>query len=344
MTLAEHPIDGTLCAWNEVQAEDDGWSSLLLGNGLSRNVSGDFGYPSLFDEARRGNGPGCLTKIDRRLFDVLETKNFERVLADMAAAIRVAEALDENARPYLDRYQSIQRALGLAVKSVHVSQPAIPAATLEGIGRVLQAQEFVFTTSYDLIVYWAMGAVGYANLCDCFWGEKHAFDPANSDPTAQRTPIYFLHGALHLVVMGSGETRKLANTGLQSLLDQFGHPVDGDSQARPLLITEGSSQHKLQAIEGNDYLAHALDRLGECDLPLVVFGSDLGEQDQHLVEALNRNPNRPIAVSVWSRGKDANDIRATKAALRGALAADPLVFFDADTHPLGRVAAPLGRS
>lgn len=57
------------------------------------------------------------------------------------------------------------------------------------------------------------------------------------------------------------------------MLDQFGHPVDGDSQARPLLITEGSSQHKLQAIEGNDYLAHALDQLGECGLPLVVFGS-----------------------------------------------------------------------
>ncbi len=335
MTLADHPIDGSLCAWEEVQAEYDEWSSLLLGNGLSRNVSGDFGYPSLFDQARRGNGSGCLTKIDRRLFEALETKNFERVLADVAAAIRVAETLDQNAGPYLDRYQSIQRALGLAVKSVHVSQPSIPAATLEGIGRVLQAQEFVFTTSYDLIVYWAMGAVGYANLCDCFWGEKHAFDPANSDPTAQRTPVYFLHGALHLVVMGSGVTRKLANTGLQSLLDQFGHPLDGDSRARPLLITEGSSQHKLQAIESNDYLAHALDRLGGCDLPIVVFGSDLGEQDQHLVDALNRNPNRPIAVSIRKKGKGASEIRATKAALRSVLDADPLVFFDAGTHPLG---------
>lgn len=342
MTLADHPIDGTLCTWPELQAEYDDWSSLLLGNGLSRNVCGDFGYPSLFDEARRG-GTGGLTKIDRRLFEVLETKNFERVLADIAAAIRVAEALGEDPSPYLDRYQSVQRALGLAVKSVHVSQSAIPVATLEGIGRVLQAQEFVFTTSYDLIVYWAMGAVAYAELCDCFWGEKHAFDPANADPAARRTPVYFLHGALHLVVTGSGVTRKLANTGLQSLLDQFGRPLDGDSQARPLLITEGSSQHKLQAIEGNDYLAHALDRLGECHLPLVVFGSELGEQDQHLVDALNRNPNRPIAVSIRRQGREANDIRATKAALRSALSADPLLFFDAETHPLGQTATPLRR-
>jgi hypothetical protein len=338
LTLAGHLIDGSLRAWQELQAEFDGWTSLLLGNGLSRNVSGDFGYPSLFDEARRGSGSARLTKIDRRLFEALETKNFERVLADVAAAIRVAETLGQDVRPYLDRYQSIQRALGLAVKSVHVSQSSIPTRTLEGIGQVLQKQEFVFTTSYDLIVYWAMGAVRYAELCDCFWGENHTFDPANSDSPVHRTPVYFLHGALHLVVTGSGITRKLANTGLQSLLDQFGHPLDGDSQARPLLITEGSSQHKLQAIEGNDYLAHALDQLGECDLPLVVFGSDLGEQDQHLVEALNRNPDRPVAVSIRRQGKSANDIRATKAVFRSALAADPLVFFDAETHPLGQVA------
>lgn len=132
----------------------------------------------------------------------------------VAVAIRVAETLGADPRPYLERYQSIQRALGLAVKSVHISQSSISVPTLEGIGRVLQGQEFVFTTSYDLIVYWAMGAVRYADLCDCFWGETHAFDPANSDPPARRTPVYFLHGALHLVVMGSGET------------------VRGDAQAR----------------------------------------------------------------------------------------------------------------
>jgi hypothetical protein len=38
------------------------------------------------------------------------------VLADIAAVIRVAETLGEDSRPYLDRYQSVQRALGLAVK------------------------------------------------------------------------------------------------------------------------------------------------------------------------------------------------------------------------------------
>lgn len=335
LALSDHPIDGSLCTWQEVVAEDDDWSALLLGNGLSRNVWSDFGYPSLFDKAQMHGGRGNLTGLDLKLFEALGTRNFERVLADLAATIRVAEALGMEPEPYIDRYQSIQRALGMAVRSVHVSRAGIPDGMLEAIGQTLQGQEYVFTTSYDLIVYWAMGAVEYEGLCDCFWGEDRAFDPSNSDVGKEQTPIYFLHGALHLVVMGSGVTRKLVQTGLRRLLDQFGRSLDGDRQARPLLITEGSSQHKLQAIESNDYLAHALDQLGRCDLPIVVFGSDLAEQDHHLVEALNRNPDRPVAVSIHPGGKGAKEIRAAKAQLRAALDANPLLFFDAATHPLG---------
>jgi len=82
----------------------------------------------------------------------------------------------------------------------------------------------------------------------------------------------------------------------QTILDQFGEPIDGDPHARPLLITEGSSKDKLRAIEDNPYLDYALDQLYACDLPLVAFGSALGVQDTHLVDAINNHPYRPVAV------------------------------------------------
>jgi hypothetical protein len=333
VALESHQIDASLPTWAEVTAEYDEWSGLLLGNGLSRNVCGDFAYPSLFEKARQ-NGEGSLTGDDRRLFQTLDTKNFERVLAELAGAIRMAEALGEDPKPYFDRYRSIQRALGKAVQSVHVGYYGIPKGALEAIGRVLQDQKYVFSTSYDLIVYWAMGAVGYEHLCDCFW-DGECFDPADSEPREYLTPVYFLHGALHLVVMGSGVTRKRVNTSLQNLLEQFGRPLGGDEQARPLLITEGSAQHKLLAIEGNGYLSDALDRLRKFKDDLVIFGSDLGEQDQHLVEALNRNPRRRVAVSIQREGRSEGEIRAFKANLIAGLDAAPLLFFDAASHPLG---------
>jgi len=327
MALESQPIDGTLARWEEVTAERDDWSALLLGNGLSRSVWDGFGYPSLFDKA------GNLTAPDRSLFEALGTRNFERVLGELASAIRIAGALGQEPEPYLARYKSVQLALGRAVQAVHVKRSNIPEGSLETIGKLLQKQEYVFSTNYDLIVYWSMQAVGYNGLCDCFWSEKQSFDRGNSDVPASRTPVFFLHGALHLVVMGSGVTRKLVSRSLETLLDQFGKPLDGDEQVRPLLITEGSAQHKLQGIEGNDYLSHALDQLGKCDLPLVVFGSDLSEQDQHLVDALNRNPTRPIAVSVRKEGRSEKEIRDAKRKIRAGLDA-PLFFFDSSTHPL----------
>jgi hypothetical protein len=99
----DHPIDGSLRAWGEVAGECE-WSSLLLGNGLSRNVSSDFAYPSLYDEARRGTSTESLTTVDRELFSVLGTRNFEHVLSELAAAIRMTEALGRDSKPYLDRY------------------------------------------------------------------------------------------------------------------------------------------------------------------------------------------------------------------------------------------------
>jgi Domain of unknown function (DUF4917) len=325
--------DDRLPSWQEVTAGFAGWQGLLLGNGLSRSVCGDFGYPFLFEKAPRGDAG--LTEADCRLFDSLDTRNFERVLAELAAAIRMAEALNRHPGPYLERYRSIQQALGRAIQAVHVDYFDVPRPALEAIGQVLQEQRCVFTTSYDLIVYWAMGAVDYEGLCDCFWdGER--FDPDEPESKGDLTPVYFLHGALHLIAMGSGVTRKRVNAmPLGNLLQQFGRPVRGDDQARPLFVTEGSAQHKLLAIEGNDYLSAALNQLREFKGPLVVFGSELSEQDRHLVDAINRHPGRPVAVSIYREDKTADRIGSLKALLRSRLDSEEIVCFDATTHPLG---------
>lgn len=104
-------------------------------------------------------------------------------------------------------------------------------------------QEWVFAISYDLLLYWAMGySDDYRGLCDWFWGADNSFDAADADVWMNATPVYFLHGALHLVVEGSGRTRKLKRTG-QTLLDQFGRPIAGDPQARPLTMSRGSDRY-----------------------------------------------------------------------------------------------------
>ena len=319
--------DGTLHDWEEI-ADAEAWQGLLLGNGLSINVWKPFGYQSLMEQAAKAQ----LTDEDRALFD--GTTNFERVLADVNTAVRVAEAVGVDSSRLVERYRSIQRALGHAVRQVHLARAQVPARTLTTIRAVMESSEWVFTTSYDLLIYWAMGYGGkYRPFKDHFrYGGRCEFDPRRYSVFEGEVPVYYLHGALHLVVGGSGKTWKRVGS-LQTILDQFGQPIDGDSQARPLLVTEGSAHDKLRAIEANDYLTRALDQLRVLDLPLVVFGSNLGPQDEHLVRAIGEHPSRPLAISMRNRPRAELLARQSEIFLR--LKAKRIYFYDSATHPLG---------
>lgn len=99
------------------------------------------------------------------------------------------------------------------------------------------------------------------------------------------------------------------------------------------MVTEGTARDKVRAIEGNAYLAHALGRLRSVELPMVVFGSSLGAQDDHLLDALNEHPGRSMAVSLMPGGR--REVAARQADIYSRLQTNDLRFFDATTHPLG---------
>jgi Domain of unknown function (DUF4917) len=319
--------DGSLFDWQDI-ADRHSWDTLLLGNGMSINIWARFGYRNLYDHAKSTG----LSVRERRLFAA--TPNFERVLADLLSAMEVNEAVGIETDPLLECYRNVQRALVRAIREVHLNQTRIPLPTRELIGNVMREFQWVFTTSYDLLVYWAMAAAGFAPFMDHFRHRRRCeFDPTRAKVIPNKIPVYFLHGALHLVVGGSGATWKLRLRDLDTILDQFGDPIEGDPMARPLLVTEGSAKDKLAAVEENAYLSHALGRLRQRDQPVVVFGSGLSEHDAHLTDALSRNGDRPVAVSMMPGRK--RELRAKQADIYGRLEAEPLLFFDATTHPLG---------
>lgn len=320
-------LDGTLEPWPDL-ADAYAEAVLLCGNGLSVNIWPAFAYGSLFEHARDDG----LTAKDLELF--AGTENFERVLSDLNTAIRVNETLSQPTDAIYERYRSIQRGLGHAVREVHLTRTQVPDNVLKRIRDEIVSYEWIFSTSYDLLLYWAMGCGGsFSPFIDHFGHTGLRFDADRSDVYEGEVPVYFLHGALHLVVSGSGVTWKLRRNAMQSVLDQFGEPIDDDPQARPLLVSEGTARDKLRAIEGNAYLANALQTLRELELPVVVFGSSLGRQDDHLLDALNEHPKRPIAVSLLPGSS--RSVAARQADIYARLETDELRFFDATSHPLG---------
>ncbi len=319
--------DGRLSSWADIAGEFD-WQTLLVGNGLSRHIWAPFGYPTLFDHASSAQ----LSDSERALFGA--TPNFERVLGDLLTAVRVCGVLGVDTGPLYAGYQNIQLALGQAVRDVHVHRDAVPMASRVAIREAMKGFEWIFTTNYDLLIYWAMACTGrFAPFVDHFrYGGRLEFDPSRVDVFEGQIPVHFLHGALHLVVGGNGRVFKLRRT-LETLLDQFGDPIDGDPDARPLLVTEGSAEDKLEVIEGNEYLAFALEELTSNDLDTVVFGSRFGAEDEHIAAALSENPERAVAVSMLPG--DREDLHAQQTEIFGRVEVEELLFYDATTHPFG---------
>jgi Domain of unknown function (DUF4917) len=136
-------IDGNLADW-PTSNERMGGKRCRSENGLSTNVYPNFAYASLYKKVEDGTRFGRLTDEDKRLFERLETQNFEVVLGDLATTIRVAEAVCQDTTVYFDRYRTVQAALGAAVRAVHISGGEVPEETLKKIGLALRAYDCVF--------------------------------------------------------------------------------------------------------------------------------------------------------------------------------------------------------
>ncbi len=319
-------FDGRLMDWGTVEGLA-AWDGLLLGNGMSINVWPGFDYSSLFEEAD-------LNDKDMRSFEALETTNFEVVLESLDRAIKLVKASGHRSDFLEERRTSIADALGRTVNSVHVPCSRIPDETLQALRSAMRKHRWVFSTSYDLLAYYAAACEEFRGFVDYFWNTQGSFDESTItlDDASVRTRLLFLHGAVHLVVLSDGRTCKRKSSFL-GLLDKFDMPHAGDRLARPLLVTEGQSAQKAREIENNVYLAFALRKLREYRDPLVVFGHRMGEQDQHLIDAINEHPLRPLAIGLVDRGKRTN--RRRQHEIRSRLEDSEVYFYDAASHPLG---------
>jgi hypothetical protein len=323
--------DGRLPDWEDVQDEED-WDVLLLGNGLSINVWGSFEYRSLFETAKSRK---LFSKDDIALFDALGSSNFEQVLHSLSESIRVGRALGEERRRDIARYQSVQKALGRAVHSVHIERGELPGETLDRIKKEMRLFKHVFTTSYDLLLYWAvMYDDRFMGFLDFFWAHgNNAFDESTHTFSEgdSRTRLYFLHGALHLVAHADGTTCKRKSS-FRTLLDQFGLPHAGDATARTLIVTEARAEEKELSILANEYLSFCWRTLRGCDAPVVIFGHSLSPQDSHLIAALNEH-ERPIAVALRDKKRSTN--KKEQHRIASLLDTQDLHFFNASSHTLG---------
>jgi hypothetical protein len=227
-----------------------------------------------------------------------------------------------------ERYRAIRNALVAAVHYVHIPWTRIDERRLLTMREDLLTYDYVFSTNYDLLLYWAIMAASPRGFTDYFF-DVH-FDPDNTEVWTRATKVLYLHGALHLYHdTEAGTTCKERADEFSNLLDRFGKR----GNAVPLCITEGTSSQKLAAIGRSDYLWFALQQFTALSKPLVVLGQGLGDSDAHLAAALAKQAARRIAVGIYPSSN--SRIVQEKAHFRQLLPQADLFYFDSRSHPLG---------
>ncbi len=302
--------------WNELNNNINvQWNHLLLGNGASIALDRRFNYSSLYDVANEKE----LLVITSRLFDSLNTVDFEQVLLACWHAHIVNKSLGLPVNPISNAYNEIKEALIASVQQVHCLPEDIQF-DIEKIGKFACQFENVLSFNYDLTFYWAMMDFNSKNGN---WF-KDGFVQGSFNPQWQTmripwgamktTMVFFPHGNLMLAQNLYGNEVKLSAKNMSQydntpLLDTI---IDywRTEQYIPLFVSEGTASQKMQSIRRSPYLTtvynEVLSKLGG---NVVVYGFSFSQNDMHILNALSNVPPNIIAVSVFN-GLSVNDQQA----------------------------------
>lgn len=298
-------------------------TSILLGNGFSINFSDTLKYKFLYEFFIKS----CSTE-SHKLFDVFETKNFEKILENIEIARIVSKTLNFSNKEFEKFKIEIRQGLIDSINKIHPKPIDVKQEQIKWIAGQFQNFNQIFTTNYDLFLY-------YIILETKKFGD-HLFnkysDKYNTfvDPDKMKSHhIYYLHGALFLYESGL-TTLKIKKPIDGWLLDSITEEISKNNY--PLFISEGKSETKLKAIKSNLYLNFCLDRFEtNTDKSLIIFGQSLSDQDEHLVRIIDKTYDK-LAISI--RGEDwqtIGELRAEKHRISSYLKKAKFEFFDSKT-------------
>jgi len=276
---------------------------LLLGNGFSMAYDPEiFSYNALYNFIEELKDP-----VLKKLFDVINTRNFEQVMRQLDNFIEIAEAFKAN-KSLISKLkkakEKLQNSLISAISDLHPEHIfEITEEKSKGcfkfLSEYLENKGKVFSTNYDLLLYWVLIRNKSKHAIDGFGrellnpketkkGEEQDWSELLWGNNKNNQTIYYAHGALPFFDTGI-EVIKEVYTDSNYLLENIKQRLE--QQDYPIFVTAGNGKEKLNHIMHNKYLIHCYEQLCNIQGSLISFGFNFGEYDEHIIEAINKAAN-----------------------------------------------------
>ena len=278
---------------------------LLLGNGFS--VAYDFkifSYNALSTFIENSSDD-----LLKQLFNTVNTKNFEEIMRQLDLFTEFSEAFgaeESFISKVTEASEKLKRKLIDAVQSMHPEHVfKIPDEQSKSCCSYLEYylnNGKIFSSNYDLLLYWVLVRNKCKNANDGFGRDienltDHYIPEEELDLSELRwgrnnemQTVFYLHGALPLFDTGI-EVVKEEYDG-DYLLDKIKNRIN--NKEYPIFVTAGTAKDKLTHIMHNRYLSFCYDELCKIKGSLVTYGFSFGENDTHIIDAINKAAKQPI--------------------------------------------------
>ena len=271
---------------------------LLVGNGFSMAYDHKiFSYNALYNFI-----DGLEDHFLSRLFGIIKTKNFELVMQQLDNFCELIEVFGSD-ETLLDKVKeasaNLKSSLINAVGSLHPEHVfKIPDDESENcasfVSSYLDNNGSIFSTNYDLLLYWVLMRNNLKRHVDGFGREREddeedfSTDPEYTElrwgPNKSRQNTFYLHGALPLF-----------DTGIHIVKEEYdssGYLLENierrmEKSEYPIFVAAGNGDEKLNHILHNRYLTYCYEALCNIEGSLVTFGFNFGEYDHHIIDAVN---------------------------------------------------------
>lgn len=264
--------------------------TILLGNGFSINIFEKFDYNSLFEVSKK-----YLSFESLLLFEDFNTVDFEIVLEYLINSKKVNKILSIDTKKIDKIIKNIKEGMIKSIHDIHPKPDELNKTIFKKIGEQLSHFSQIYTTNYDLLLYYISFELKEKYSDHFFNKETSCFLKFNEPDRYFKNHIYYLHGSL-LLFEELWDTFKIYKYKDVNLIELISEQINEDKTL--LYISEGNSVNKLKDILFNDYLKFCYNKLIESvDDEIIVFGHSLKEQDRHIVDVIDKNFKR-VYVSV----------------------------------------------
>ncbi len=306
-----------LISYQDVQTHLNGKRTkhLLFGNGFSIAYNSDiFSYTALskFIENIEDD-------LIKKLFSSLNTKNFELIMQQLDNFCLIASIFSSD-KDLVTRInnasEKLKTSLIDAVKELH---PEHVFTIPEGKSRscysflesYLSSNGYVFSTNYDLLLYWVLIRNKSVHAIDGFGrdSERYTEEFRSNDIVEyselrwgkykREQTIFYLHGTLPLFDTGVDIIKEEYDSN-HYLLDKVKQRME--RKEYPIFVTAGDSREKLTHIMHNKYLSFCYDKLSSIEGSLITFGFNFGDYDAHIIDAINNAAHfgKKVPNRLWS--------------------------------------------